>query len=305
MRIITRVIFGSTRSLRWRSFVVLFLLMAVLMVLRAEGAMEQHFIYFPDREIVVTPERFGLDFEDLEIISEDGVRLHGWYVPGRQQQPVVLFFHGNAGNISHRIENIAYLNRLGLGVLIFDYRGYGKSDGRADEEGLDRDARAARAWLTQRGIPDERILYFGRSLGAAVAVRLASERAPAGLILETPFTSIRDLGRHHYPLLHFSLGWMIRDRYDALAQIPLVKAPLLVFQGDRDSIVPESMARRLFDAANEPKRFHLIHGADHNDTYEWGGEAYWDAWRGFISSLASARGPVSEAPTPGGGSPPR
>jgi len=178
----------------------------------AEGAMEYHFVYFPEREIVLTPESYGLRYEDVELRPSDGVKLHGWYVPGEPGRPVVLFFHGNAGNISHRVENIAFLHRLGLGVMIFDYRGYGRSEGVASEAGITLDARAALAWLEERGLPPGRLIYFGRSLGAAVAVQLASEVSPAGLVLETPFTSLRDLGRLHYPLLHIPLGWLVRDR---------------------------------------------------------------------------------------------
>jgi len=281
-------VLGANRRSRVSRVLVLVAVLLTLTILRAEGAMEQHFIYFPERALVMTPSGLGLPFEEVTFSAEDGIRLHGWWVPGEPGRPVILFFHGNAGNISHRVENLWLLRRLGLGVLIFDYRGYGRSEGRPDEPGLAQDARAALKWLEERGVPRGELLYFGRSLGAAVALQLALEAPPAGLVLETPFTSIRDLGRLHYPLLHLGLGWLIRDRYDNLAKIGQLHVPLLVLQGDRDRIVPESMARRLYAAANPPKTFHLVVGADHNTTYEAGGDAYWQAWRDFLATLGRA-----------------
>jgi len=260
--------------------------------------MEQQFLYFPDREIVLTPERYGLPFEEVNFSADDSMKLHGWFVPGGDGQPVILFFHGNAGNISHRIENIWFFHLLGFGVFIFDYRGYGKSEGSPSEEGLARDARAAREWLGKRGFVPERTVYFGRSLGAAVALQLALEVTPLALVLESPFTSIRELGKRHYPLMHAVFGWLLSDRYANIDKISNYRGPLLIFQGGRDSIVPETMARRLFAAANEPKRFHLIPGADHNNTYEVGGEEYWQLWYDFINDLQKPS--VREAASPGG-----
>lgn len=247
--------------------------------------MEHHFVYFPDRELVATPALFDLPYEEVSFAATDGVRLHGWYLPGAASAPVVLFCQGNAGNISYNLENLAHLHRLGVGVFIFDYRGYGRSEGRATEAGTYADVRGALAWLEGRGFSRSRMIYFGRSLGAAVVLQLATEAPPAALVLETPFTSLADLGRLHYPLLHVLFGWLLDARYDNLAKIGEVRVPLLLFQGDRDSIVPEAMARRLFAAANEPKRFHLIKGADHNDTYDVGGAAYWEEWRRFVAEV--------------------
>jgi hypothetical protein len=266
-------------------------LLGVLLCLAtpARAAMEHQFLYFPDRELVVTPALFDLAFEEVAFPAADGVQLHGWYVPGPSGAPVVLFFHGNAGNISHRVENLALFRRLGLGVFIFDYRGYGRSAGRASEDGTYADARGALAWLEGRGLRREQLIYFGRSLGAAVALQLALEAPPAGLVLETPFTSVAAMGREHYPVLHFLLGWLLNARYDNLAKIGKAHTPLLILQGDRDRIVPEAMARQLFAAANEPKRFYLIKGADHNDTYDVGGQAYWGEWRRFLRGVATGK----------------
>jgi fermentation-respiration switch protein FrsA (DUF1100 family) len=252
------------------------------------GAMEQHFIYFPGRELVATPAAAGLVYEEVHFRAADGLALHGWYLPGEPGRPLILFCHGNAGNISHRIENLRLFRRLGLAVFIFDYRGYGRSAGRASEAGTYSDARGALAWLRQRGWPREQLVYFGRSLGAGVAVQLALEAPPAALVLETPFPSIAAMGWHHNPVLYLLLGWLLDARYDSFNKIGRVQVPLLLFQGDRDSIVPETMARRLFQRANEPKTFHLIRGAGHNDTFEVGGEAYWRQWREFLERQVPA-----------------
>lgn len=250
------------------------------------AAMEHKFLFFPSRELVMTPAAAGLSFEDVRFAAADGVVLHGWYVPGEKNRPLVLFFHGNAGNISHRVENLGLLRqKLGVSIFIFDYRGYGLSGGRADEEGLYQDARGALAWLKERGWKPERMVYFGRSLGAGVAVQLATEAPPAGIVLETPFPSVAAMGRHHYPFLYLLLGWALNARFDSAAKIDRLHAPLLLFQGDRDAIVPPRMSRKLFDRANEPKTFHLIRGAGHNNTYEIGGQAYWQAWRDFLRRI--------------------
>lgn len=261
------------------------LLALMLTPLTAEGVMEHQFVYFPDRDLVATPALFDIPYEEVTFVAVDGVQLHGWYLPGGVDQPLILFCQGNAGNISYNIENLAFLHRLGAGVFIFDYRGYGRSSGRASENGTYSDVRGALNWLEHRGISRSRMIYFGRSLGAAVALQLAVEAPPAGLVLETPFTSLTAMGRAHYPVLHFLLGWVLDARYDNLSKISAVQVPLLIFQGDRDSIVPEAMARQLFEAANPPKRFYLIKGADHNDTYDVGGTAYWEEWRRFLREV--------------------
>jgi hypothetical protein len=159
-------------------------------------------IFYPTVTLAATPRDWGLDYQDLVLSTEDGVRLHGWYIPAEGSQRVLLFFHGNAGNISHRGESIAIFHRLGLSVLIIDYRGYGRSEGTPSEDGLYRDARAAWRWITEeQGLPAEQIVLFGRSLGGAVAANLAAEVQPGGLILESSFSSARDAARVIFPLL--------------------------------------------------------------------------------------------------------
>ncbi len=274
-------IFGG-RSV-WR---LLLLVSAVFVCLwfptTAECAMEYHFIFFPERELAATPELYHLEYEDVTFAADDGVELHGWYLPGDPGRPVVLFCHGNAGNISHRIDNLARFRRLGLSVFIFDYRGYGRSKGRASEAGTYSDARGALAYLKDRGWTSGQMIYFGRSLGAGVSVQLALETPPGALVLESPFPSIAAMGWHHNPILYLALGWLLDARYDSLDKIGRI---------ERDSIVPERMARRLFDKANQPKTYYLIKGADHNNTYDVGGEPYWEAWRRFLGEVFHLQGP--------------
>jgi len=262
------------------------LLGTLLLPAPACAALEQMFLFFPDQEIVMTPADLGLQYQDVFFSAADGARLHGWYLPGEAEQPLLLFCHGNAGNISHRVDNLHLLRQLGLSVFIFDYRGYGRSEGQASEEGTYTDGRAALDWLKGKGWSAERMIYFGRSVGAGVALQLALEQPPAGLVLESPFTSIKAMGRHHYPLLWLLAGWAISARYDNLAKIGLLKTPLLLFHGDRDDIIPQRMGRELYEQAPQPKTFYSIPGAGHNDTYDVGGENYWRQWREVIGSVA-------------------
>ena len=246
------------------------------------AALEHIFLYFPDSELVMTPAVMQLEFEDVFFAAADGTKLHGWYLPGEAESPLVLFCHGNAGNISHRVDNLHWLHELGLSVFIFDYRGYGQSEGTASEEGTYSDLRGALRWLQDRGWTSERMIYFGRSLGAGVALQLSLEEPPAGLVLESPFTSIKAMGQHHYPLLWLLAGWALNVRYDNLTKIAQLKAPLLILHGERDQIVPLLMGQELFELARQPKYFYSIPRAGHNDTYDVGGRGYWQQWRTFV-----------------------
>jgi hypothetical protein len=260
---------------RWTLFAT-----ALALLAGCGSALERSLIYYPARRLDATPRDQGLAYRDVRVAADDGVSLHGWHVPGRRR--VTLFWsHGNAGNISHRVHNLRLLHeRLGLGVLIFDYRGYGESAGTPSEDGTYRDARAFRGWLRQDAATRETaIVYFGRSLGAAVAARLALEAPPAALILETPFTSVRSMANGTLP----GTGFLFRTRYDTLGIIAGVRAPLLVLHGDQDEVVPFAHGRAVFEQANEPKTFFRIPGARHNDTYLVGGDSYWEAWEGFLA----------------------
>ncbi len=247
---------------------------------------ERRLIYFPQREHDVTPRQLGLAFEDLTLTAEDGVRIHAVYLPPPgEPRWTVLFAHGNGGNLSHRLDRTLLLqSQLGAAVLLFDYRGYGRSEGSPDEEGTYRDARAAHRWLVEeKGVPPDRLVVFGESLGSAVALDLALVRPSRALVLESPFASVPAMARAVYPFL--PLWPLVRTRYDNEAKAPRLSVPLLVLHGDRDEVVPFSQGRRVFEAAPEPKRFFAIPGAGHNDTYLVGGEAYWAAVRDFLETL--------------------
>lgn len=244
---------------------------------------EKRLIYFPFREHEATPAGLGLAHEELALVAEDGVKLHGWFLPAKSSRLTLLVCHGNAGNVSHRLDRALLVQaRLGMDVLLFDYRGYGRSEGSPDEAGTYRDGRAAWRSLRDRGHAPGRIVLFGESLGSGVAVQLALENPGArALVLESPFTSVPDMARAVYPFLPV---WpLVRTRYDNLAKAKGLRLPLLVLHGERDDIVPFAQGRRVFEAAPPPKRFFPIPGAGHNDTYAVGGEPYWQAWREFLA----------------------
>jgi fermentation-respiration switch protein FrsA (DUF1100 family) len=248
------------------------------------SGMENQFLYFPTRVLAATPASYGLDAEELALTAEDGVRLHGWWIRGRGER-AVLFFHGNAGNVADRLDRAKILHRrFGLDLFLVDYRGYGKSEGSPSEEGLYRDSRAVHAAALAKGFPSENVLLFGESLGSAVAVNLALERRCGGVVLETPFLSLRAMAREHYPFVPFLL---VRSRFDNEAKISAVAAPKLFLVAERDEIAPPEQGRRLFELAAEPKTLFVIPGAGHNDTYVTGGEAYWSAWERFLERLST------------------
>lgn len=255
--------------------------------------MEEKFIFYPSDKIDETPRDHGLAFDDIYFATTDGVRLNGWFVPYPGAQTTLLWFHGNAGNISHRLENIKLLHdKVKINVFIFDYRGYGRSGGNVSEEGTYRDGEAALNYLrTREDVGKERIVFFGRSLGAAVAVELATREKCLALILETPFASIREMAKVVFPLL--PIGPLLRTRYDVVEKIRKVKVPVLVLHGDRDEVVPFEQGKKVFEAAPNPKEFYTIRGAHHNDTYIVGGEAYFAVLKNFIEQ-ALARPPGAD-----------
>lgn len=256
--------------------------------------LDHHYVYVPSPwEARDWAAQWQLPLEDVWFAAPDGTKLHGWWVPAADSPGVLLWCHGNAGNITHRLENVAELHRRGLSVLIFDYRGYGQSQGVPSEHGLYQDAMAAYdALTTQRHIPPEQIVVFGRSLGAAVGGEVARSRRVAGLILETPFPSVAAMVRAHYGPL--PLHWLLAARYDLVTCLRQVHVPVLVLHGDRDTIVPVELGRAVYAAANTPKTFYLIRGADHNDTYVVGGEPYFQCLLSFlrdVTSPAASRAP--------------
>ncbi|MFH1057458.1 MAG: alpha/beta hydrolase [Pseudomonadota bacterium] len=241
-------------------------------------------VFFPERGLVATPASAGLGSEDVWFPTADGLKLHGWLVAAVDARFLVVFCHGNAGNISHRVDNLRRLHELGVATFIFDYRGYGQSQGRPSEEGFFRDAEAAAdeaQRLAQR--LRLRVVVFGRSLGGVAATHMAARGRPAGLILESTFTHLGDMARSLVPLP--LLAGALKNRFSALDRVGRVQAPILFFHGDRDEIVPLDLGRRLYAAAPEPKRWVTLAGAGHNDTYLVGGAAYWQAWQDFLAGL--------------------
>ena len=245
---------------------------------------EKRFVFFPTYEVESTPDQLGLTYEDVSFNTADGFKLNGWFVPGTTDF-TWLCFHGNGGNIGHRATEVALLHRnLGMNLLIFDYRGYGKSEGTPSEQGTYRDARAALQYLEERSDLDpKRIVYFGHSLGTAVAVELATATPPLALILVSPFASVRDMAHIAFPLL--PSAWLVRNRYDSLARIGTIQRPLLILHGEHDEIVPISQGDKLFQAANPPKRFQILPETGHNDIFEAGGQTYWGALERFLAEL--------------------
>jgi fermentation-respiration switch protein FrsA (DUF1100 family) len=237
-----------------------YLLVVVLMSL-----LENALIFFPSVYPDGDWEPRGIAIEDAWFETEDGSRLHGWFVPAANPRAVVLFAHGNAGNLTHRVDILDALGRgLGASVLVFDYRGYGRSAGRPTVEGILADARAARRWLARRaGVDESQIVLVGESIGGAVMVDLAARDGARGLVLENTFTSLPDVAAYHYPWLPVRL--VMRSQLNSLARIRDYHGPLLQFHGDADRIIPFQLGQKLFEAANEPKQLVVIPFGDHND----------------------------------------
>ena len=255
------------------------------MTLLSACGIEQRMIFHPSAPIESTPAQAGLEFEDIYFTTRDGVRLNGWFIPHPDARSTLIWFHGNAGNIGHRVENIKLLHdRVKVNIFIFDYRGYGRSDGRPSEEGTYLDGEAALELIRKKIGTDaeKKMVLFGRSLGAAIASEMATRFGSQGLILESPFISIAEMARVVFPLL--PIGPFLQTQYDVRDKIKRIKVPLLVLHGDRDEIVPFEQGKTVFDAAPEPKKFFPIAGAAHNDTYAIGGETYFRELKQFIDS---------------------
>ncbi len=260
---------------------------------REANLLDRLLVYFPERKLEATPSDLGLGYEDVYFETSDGVTLHGWYVPGADdpsagpgQAVCVVWFHGNAGNIGHRVYNLALMHsRVGASVLLFDYRGYGRSEGSPSEPGLYLDAEAAieQAKLSC-GVGDDGIVLFGRSLGGAVAVEMATRRPFRAAVVESAFTSVKAMASVSNRVISRFLPWFVvlKARYDNLAKIPSALSPVLIVHGDADSTVPHRMGLELYEAAPEPKAVHVVEGAGHDDVHVLGGEAYFDTLRRFV-----------------------
>jgi len=241
-------------------------------------------VVVPGRTLTMTPTDVGMDYQDVFIETTDGVTLHGWFIAGRSSQ-VLLFFHGNAGNISHRLDSLRQFQDLGLSVLIVDYRGYGQSEGRTTERGIYRDADAAWRYLIEgRGIVASDILIFGRSLGASVAARLAAQHQPLALIVESSFTSVPDIAQDLYPWL--PARWLSRLSHATREYVRDVQCPILVVHSRDDEIIPFRHGEAIFASANEPRTLLAIRGT-HNDAFLQDARDYIGGLRAFLTGLTA------------------
>ena len=267
--------------------VVAVLLTAYVAVALTLYFLQPRLLFHPVRELGPGPDELGLDFEKSLFRSGDGLQLSGWYVPAPNSQRTVLFCHGNGGNISHCLDTINFFHNLGLSCFVFDYRGYGQSQGKPTEQGTYRDAAAAYKWLVEeKKIPPGQIIIFGRSLGASVAARLAGNADAAGLVLEGGFTSYVDMARKLYPFL--PVRWFASYSYNTVDYLKRVRRPVMIIHSRDDDVVPFEFGRRLYKAANEPKEFVEIFG-DHNDGFVVSGSVYTEAWRNWLKSLGQSR----------------
>jgi len=245
--------------------------------------MQPKMLFYPDmpgRRLTSTPGNIGLAYQDVELTTDDQVRLHGWYVPASKPRGVVLFFHGNAGNISHRLDSIRIFHDLDMDVLIIDYRGYGQSGGKITERGTYEDAEAAWRYLVEmRNIRAERIVIFGRSLGGSVAAWLASQHRPAALILESAFRSVPAMGKRFYPWLPVRL--LSRYKYDTERYVRNVSGPVLVAHSRDDEIIPYEEGEKIYAAISGSREFLEMRGG-HNDGFMVSSPAYERAIKSFI-----------------------
>jgi fermentation-respiration switch protein FrsA (DUF1100 family) len=261
----------------------------VILIIVAWGALvlviyliQDKLLYFPQREIAQTPRDIGLHYEELRFVTSDRVAITAWYIPAEDEQGVLLFCHGNAGNISHRLDSIRIFNELRLSVLIFDYRGYGMSEGRPTEEGTYLDAEAAWDFLaTTKKIRPERIVLFGRSLGGAVAAEIAMRKNPGALILESTFTSVPDIAQQYYPWLPIRL--LSKFRYATVEKVGQIRCPKIIIHSPDDDIIPVAHGRMLYERASSPKDYLQIRGG-HNEGFMISGSTYTEGLRDFLET---------------------
>jgi fermentation-respiration switch protein FrsA (DUF1100 family) len=247
--------------------------------------LDELLLFFPSKYPIGDWTPNDLRFEDVFFSADDGTKLHGWYCPCDKPRGVLLLAHGNAGHVASRAAWLKYLqNKAMVSVFIFDYRGYGRSDGTPTVEGVLQDASAARVKLCEIAqVKESEILLMGESLGGAIAIQLAASSPPRALILQSTFSSLRDVADVHYP----KLSWLVRqDRIDSVAQIVRYRGPLLQSHGSKDRTIPFSSGEKLFRAANEPKQFVTIENADHNN---WLSDAYLKQLDEFITRVAPGR----------------
>ncbi|MSR64989.1 MAG: alpha/beta hydrolase [Verrucomicrobiae bacterium] len=257
--------------------VILGIVLAFVLFLKL---MEKRMIYFPTRSLDWTPEQSGMPFEDLRLHCTDGVTIHGWFIPAEGPRATILFFHGNAGNISHRSDKLQIFHDLKLNVCIIDYHGFGQSEGEPGEKETYLDADVAYGWLTQqKKIAPKQIIVWGESLGGGIATHLAARSEVGGLVLESTYTTLPDVGRAAFPFLPTKL--IMATQYDSIGRIKRIHVPLLSLHSPSDEVIPYRLGKRLFDAANEPKTFVDLKG-DHNGGFLISGKKFANAIGEFL-----------------------
>ncbi len=259
-------------------------LTGVILVFMTTHILERMFVYFPSREIEADPSSIGLAFQDIHPQTQDGIKLHGWFVPHVGARTAFLLFHGNAGNISHRLDWIQMLHDLGTQIVIIDYRGYGNSEGKPFEQGLYLDALATYDWwIKNHGAEGNKLVLFGESLGGAVAVDLAAKVPVDGIVLQSTFTSAKDMARAMIPL--GLLQPIIGVRFDSASKIRSLRCPKLFIHGSLDETVPYILGRKLYTFCLPPKNFYVVNHAGHNDLLTTAGETYSSRLRTFLSGI--------------------
>lgn len=243
----------------------------------ASSQLAKRMLFHPEKELLVTPKNINLPYEDVHLTTTDKKTIHGWFIPHPNATKTILFLHGNAGNISHRIDELGLLHYINMNILIIDYRGYGKSTGKLSEKGLYRDAEAAYDYLVDvKKIPQKQIICFGRSLGGVVAIRLALNRKLGALIISSTFTSLHELIKTLFSRWLGSIFCLANPfKMHSIKLINYVNCPLLIIHGVKDELVPYSMAKELYEKASNPKLLYPIEKATHNDTFIVGGKKYW------------------------------
>ena len=245
--------------------------------------MQSRMLYQPRPDYAVTPQDIGLSYTPLTLESADGEKIAAWYTPAEDAKWTVLYCHGNAGNISHRLHTLLLINELGANCLIVDYRGYGQSTGKPTEQGTLIDIKTGWNWLTnEQGVPADRIILFGRSLGGSIAAITAVEVKPAAVILESAFTSFVDAGRHYYPWLPVRL--FARYDYNTIEAVKKADYPVFITHSPDDEVVPYKFGQQLFEAAPQPKLFQELQGT-HNEGFYDNPQLYRDIWKAWLDAL--------------------
>lgn len=267
--------------IQW-SYILSIIVIIIILFIIFYNRIENFYVFFPQTEIAITPDDLRLNYKDIRFYSRDGEKLHGWFFPSGKDSPVILYCHGNACNISHLLEYVILLMERDMQVFIFDYRGYGNSTGSPSEKGIYMDAQAAYDYLVEEEkiVPD-RIVLAGHSVGAAVAIEIAVKNDVRSVIIESAFTSTRDMSKRMFPMNLIS--FLLPANYNNLDKVAKIRAPKLFIHGMEDEIVPFEMGEKLFKTSMEPKFMYPVKGAGHNDTYVSGGEKYFQALAEFVS----------------------